>query len=209
MIRKCKEHGYFRGEVCPECGNSGRYVLDDEREERLGRFVSGALRHFPDDVGLTMDKQGWVNMDLLCDIMERRYRWASRERLVSLVESDVKNRYEITGSRIRARYGHSVDVELDYPENELPYLYYGVSQEEVDMLLDAGIAPLRQTYVHLSTTPEKATESASVHTENPVVLEIDADEAQNDGIEFMAVNSDIVLAESVPPEYLVVVEMEE
>lgn len=209
MIRNCKEHGYFRGEVCPDCGKSGRYVLDDEREERLGRFVSGALRHFPDDVGLTMDKQGWVNMDLLCDLMERRYRWASRERLISLVESDVKNRYEITGSGIRARYGHSVDVELDYPENELPYLYYGVSQEEVDMLLDAGIAPLRQTYVHLSTTLEKATESASVHTENPVVLEIDADEAQNDGIEFMAVNDDIVLTESVPPEYLTIVEIEE
>ncbi|NYT20076.1 MAG: RNA 2'-phosphotransferase [Methanosarcinales archaeon] len=209
MIRKCKEHGYFRGEVCPDCGKSGRYVLDDEREERLGRFVSGALRHFPDDVGLTMDKQGWVNMDLLCDLMERRYRWASRERLISLVESDVKNRYEIAGSRIRARYGHSVDVELDYPDNELPYLYYGVSQEEVDMLLDAGIAPLRQTYVHLSTSREKATESASVHTENPVVLEIDADEAQNDGIEFMAVNSDIVLVESVPPEYLSIVETEE
>ena len=121
----------------------------------------------------------------------------------------MKNRYEITGARIRARYGHSVDVELDYPDNELPYLYYGVSQEEVDMLLDAGISPLRQTYVHLSTSPEKATESASVHTDKPVVLEIDADEAQNDGIEFMAVNSDIVLVESVPSEYLSVLEEEE
>lgn len=209
MIRKCNEHGYFRGEFCPDCGESGRYVLDDEREERLGRFISGALRHFPDDVGLTMDEQGWVNMDLLCDIMDRRYKWATRERLISLIESDLKTRYEIKGSKIRARYGHSVNVELDYLETELPYLYYGVSQEEVDMLLDTGIAPMRQRYVHLSTSYGKAIESASVHTKNPVVLEVDVDEAQNDGLHFMLVNEGIVLTDGVPPEYLRVVETEE
>ncbi len=202
MIRKCNEHGYFRGEVCPDCGEKGRYVLDDEREERLGRFISGSLRHFPEDVGLKMDENGWVSIDLLCDVMERRYRWATRERLISLVESDLKNRYEIRGSKMRARYGHSVNVQLDYAENELPYLYYGVSQEEVDMLLDSGISPIKQRYVHLSTSFGKASESASIHTENPVILEIDADEAQRYGLSFLAANSDIVLVDFVPPEYI-------
>ncbi|MCD4703838.1 MAG: RNA 2'-phosphotransferase, partial [Methanosarcinaceae archaeon] len=65
MIRKCKAHGYFRGKQCPECGEPGRYVLDDSREERMGRFVSGALRHFPQEVGLSMELEGWVNMDAL------------------------------------------------------------------------------------------------------------------------------------------------
>lgn len=75
------------------------------------------------------------------------------ERLIALVTSDrKKHRYEIDGKHIRAKYGHSVDVELesDYPENKLPSLYYGVSQEEVDMLLESGIKPIRQTYVHLA-----------------------------------------------------------
>src|SRR6056297_2910743 len=108
MIRKCKEHGYFRGDGCSECGNEGRYVLDDDREERLGRFVSGALRHFPADVGLEMDQQGWVDLAFLYDAMKKRYRWATMERLISLVESDKKERYEIDDSFIRARYGHSV-----------------------------------------------------------------------------------------------------
>ncbi len=206
MIRKCNEHGYFRGYECPECGENGRYVLDDDREERLGRFISGALRHFPEDVGLEMDQQGWVNLDLLYDIMESRYRWATEERLVALIESDIKRRYEAEGSRIRARYGHSVNVELDYPGNEFAYLYYGVSLEEADMLLENGIAPIRQRYVHLSTSYRKANEAASVHTEIPVVIEIDAETAQQDGFFFMAVNDDIVLTDEVPPGYLSVVE---
>jgi len=209
MIRKCKEHGYFRDDVCPVCGEEGRFVLDTDREERLGRFISGALRHFPDDLGLMMDQQGWVDINLLCDIMKRRYRWTTQERLMALVESDVKGRYETDGSDIRARYGHSVDVELDYPENELLYLYYGVSQEEVDMLLENGIHPIRQRYVHLSTSYEKANEAASVHSENPIILEIDAEAAQQDGISIMSVNDDIVLADCIPAGYLSVVEPQE
>ena len=209
MIRKCNEHGYFRGHECPECGENGRYVLDDDREERLGRFISGALRHFPDDIGFEMDMQGWVDLDLLCDIMESRYRWATEERLIALIESDIKRRYEAEGSRIRARYGHSVNVDLDYPGNEFAYLYYGASLEEIDMILENGIAPIRQRYVHLSTSYRKANEAASVHSENPIVIEVDAETAQQDGLFFMAVNDDIVLVDYVPPEYLSIVEAQE
>ena len=206
MIRKCNEHGYFRGHECPDCEENGRYVLDDDREERLGRFISGALRHFPEDVGLEMNQQGWVDLDTLCNIMENRYRWATEERLIALIESDIKRRYEAEGSRIRARYGHSVNVDLDYPGNEFAYLYYGVSLEEVDMLLENGIAPIRQRYVHLSTSYRKANEAASVHTENPVVIEVDAEMAQQDGLFFMTVNDDIALTDEVPPQYLSIVE---
>ncbi len=211
MIRKCNEHGYFRGESCPECGDEGRYVLDDDREERLGRFVSGSLRHFPVDVGLDMDSQGWVELDQLCAIMKKRYKWGTMERLVSLVESDRKGRYEIDGNYIRAKYGHSVDVELisDYPENELHDLYYGVSQEEADMLLDSGIYPIRQCYVHLSTSYEKAKQAALVHTDNPVIIEIEANKAQQDGVDIVTVNEDIVLARGIPPEYIFILGSEE
>ncbi len=209
MIRKCNEHGYFRGHECPECESNGRYVLDDEREERLGRFISGSLRHFPDDVGLKMDQHGWVDLNLLCNIMESRYRWTTGELLLALIESDIKIRYEVKGSYIRARYGHSVNIDMDYPENELAYLYYGVSLEEVDMLLENGITSLRQRYVHLSTSYGKANEAASIHTDNPVVIEIDAEDAQQDGLLFMTVNNDIVLTDEVPPEYLSIVETQE
>lgn len=183
-------------------------MLDDEREQRLGRFVSGALRHFPDDLGLQMDLQGWVDLDMFYRVMKKRYPWTSEERLVGLVESDPKKRYEIDEGHIRARYGHSVDVDLDHPLCDAELLYYGVSQEEVEMLLDQGILPIRQTYVHLSTSRQRANEAASVHTDNPVVLEIRAQEASEDGIDFLCANEEIVLAERVPADYISVAEEE-
>ncbi len=202
MIRRCQEHGYFRGENCPECGEKGRYLLDDEREQRLGRFVSGALRHFPDDLGLQMDLQGWIDLDGFCGVMKKRYPWTSEDRLIGLVESDTKKRYEIDDRYIRARYGHSVDVDLDHPICDAEFLYYGVSQEEVEMVLDQGISPIRQTYVHLSTSKQRANEAASVHTDNPIILQVNALEASEEDIVFICANEDIALAEHVPAEFI-------
>jgi putative RNA 2'-phosphotransferase len=181
-------------------------VLDDSKEEKLGRFVSGALRHFPASAGVEMDKCGWVNLNAFCEVMKKRYNWMRKEYVYALVESDEKNRYEICDYKIRARYGHSVDINLDYPENTFPYLYYGASPEEVDVLLENGIFPIKQRYVHLSTSYEKAAGVAIIHTENPVIIQIDAKRAQEDGISLKVATEYIVLAEKIPPEYLFVVE---
>lgn len=201
MIKKCPNHGIFRGETCI-CGETGILILDDEKTEKLGRFISGALRHFPDDLGLAMNQHGWVDVDVLCDAMRTRYKWANKEKLFSIIESDEKGRYEMQGRKIRARYGHSVMVDLDYPENTLPQLYYGASREEVDILFEKGIKPIKQRYVHLSTTAEKAEEVARIHTEDPVLIIINAEEAQTNGVKMLTATENIVLSEEIPPQYL-------
>lgn len=206
MIKKCPVHGFIRGEACT-CGEPGALMLTDEQTERLGRFISGALRHFPDDLGLAMDQHGWVDVGVLCDTMKTRYKWANKEKLFSIIESDEKGRYEIKANKIRARYGHSVDVDLDYPENTLPELYYGASREEVDILLEKGIKPMKQRYVHLSTSPEKAIEVAKIHTEDPVLIIVNAGDAQNDGVSMLSATENIVLSEKIPPEYLSLVKL--
>lgn len=206
MIRRCTEHGYFRGGSCLQCKDPGRYLLDDGKEEKLGRFVSGTLRHFPASVGVEMDKCGWVNLNTFCEVMKKRYNWMRKEYLYALVESDEKGRYEVHDSKIRARYGHSVNIDLDYPESNFSYLYYGASPEEVDVLLENGIFPIKQRYIHLSTSYEKAAEVALIHTENPVIIQIDALRAQEEGISLKLATDYIVLAEKISPEYLFVVE---
>ncbi len=202
MIRKCPNHGVFRGIECSKCGGTGGLILDNEQTERLGRFISGALRHFPDDLGLAMNQHGWVDLDVLCDAMRTRYKWANKEKLFSIIESDEKRRYEILGRKIRARYGHSVDVDLDYPENALPEIYYGASREEVDILLEKGIKPIKQRYVHTSTSVEKALEVARIHTDDPILIHIDAAEAQRNGVRMLSATEYIVLSEWIPPQYL-------
>lgn len=201
MIKRCPEHGFFRGEQCV-CGNAGQIVLEEERSEKLGRLVAGALRHFPDDLGLEMSPRGWVDLDDLSEAVGTRYRWANKRLVIALVQSDPKDRYEIREGKIRAKYGHSVDVNLDYPANELPDLYYGASEEEADRILEVGLKTATQRYVHLSTTPEKAWYVGTFRTNSPRVIRVDAEAAQKVGVKMMTVSDNIVISENVPPEYL-------
>jgi putative RNA 2'-phosphotransferase len=201
MIKHCSDHGFFRGECC-ECGKSGQLVLDETKTEQLGRLVAGALRHFPKDLNLIMDSNGWVDLLTLSDVISKRHRWADMNMIVALVNSDPKKRYEIKGDMIRARYGHSVNVSLDHPLNKLPYLYYGANEEEADRILEVGLKSASQRYVHLSTNPEKAWHVGTFRTGNPKVIKIDAAAAMATGVKMMTVNDDIVLSEPIPPSFL-------
>jgi len=201
MIRRCSKHGFFRGESC-ECGSAGQLVLDEAKTEQLGRLVAGALRHFPDDFGLTMDSKGWVDLTKMGDLIHKRHRWASKETVIALAQSDPKHRYEIVDNKIRARYGHSVNVDLDHPENRLPKLYYGASEEEADRILEIGLKTASQRYVHLSTTSEKAWHVATFRTGNPKIIQVDAAAAHKEGVKMMTVNDDIVISETIPPKFL-------
>jgi putative RNA 2'-phosphotransferase len=201
MIRLCSQHGFFRGESC-ECGSTGQLVLDETKTEQLGRLVAGALRHFPEDLGLSMDSNGWVDLDILGDVVFKRHRWANKRAIIALVQSDPKKRYEIKNNKIRARYGHSVDIELDHPENKLPKLFYGASEEEADRILEIGLKAASQCYIHLSTTAEKAWHVATFRTSNPRIIQADAAAAQRAGVKMMTVNEDIVISEEIPPRFL-------
>jgi putative RNA 2'-phosphotransferase len=78
----------------------------------------------------------------------------------------------------------------------------------VDILIEKGIRPIKQRYVHLSTSIEKALEVASIHTDDPVLIKINAAEAQNDGLSLLTANDNIVLADEIPPQYLSLVQDE-
>jgi putative RNA 2'-phosphotransferase len=199
-IRFCPEHGFYRGEEC-KCGTKGELILEKEKVERLGRFISGLLRHFPDRFDLQMDKNGWVNFESLVRVVRRKYKWANKWIVKALIYSDEKKRYELREDKIRARYGHSVKVKLDdMPEAEESILYYGTSEEEAQRLLEIGIKPVNQTFVHLSTTVEKSEEVAKLRTDNPIILVVDAKKIKEMGIRVIKANDLIALVEQVPAE---------
>jgi putative RNA 2'-phosphotransferase len=202
-IRVCPEHGFYRGELCI-CGYKGQQILNKEKVERLGRFISGILRHFPDKFNLEMDENGWVDFNSIVKIVSRKYRWANQWLIMAIVDSDQKTRYEIKEGKMRARYGHSVGVKLrDYLLSEEEVLYYGTGEEEAHRIMEIGLKPVNQTFVHLSTTVEKSEKVARFRTDNPVILEIDAKSARESGLRLIKANEYIVLAETVPPEFII------
>lgn len=176
MLGECKDHGYFRGEKCPSCGEPGRFLMDAEELDRVGRMLTGILRHFPERYGLALDEHGWIQVDAIIGAIQcnRRYHWIRPYHIEAIAATDDKGRYQIEGGMIRATYGHTLEVDLsDMPEADLEFLYYPASEEEADMILENGIKPMDRKYIHLSATPEKADEAGKVRIQNPIILKID------------------------------------
>lgn len=210
MIRQCEEHGYFRGELCPVCGKEGKFILNDYETERLGKTLAGALRHFPEKFDLTMDPKGWVDVRQFVNAVrsrQRRFKWLRPYHIVALITTDPKGRYQYKDGYIRATYGHTIDVKLDdLPEADVDVLYYPVTEEEVDIILESGLFPSDRKKVHLSGSVEKAKEAGRVRTENPIILKIDAKKAKEDGIKIYRAGKDVYVADSIDKKYISLLE---
>ncbi len=206
MLKECAQHGFFRAEVCPVCGQSGRFLMNDRELDHLGRVLTGILRHFPDRYGLEMEPQGWVSLPAIVRAVSQKhpaYHWLRTMHLVAIAETDAKGRYEVRDEKIRATYGHTVDVELDLPTENIPaQLFFPVTPEEATIVLEVGLKPSDRKKVHLSKTAEDARAAGSVRTPDPVILAVDTQRARSGGLVIMRAGKTVFLVDQVPAEYL-------
>ncbi len=206
MLKECAQHGYFRAEACPVCAQPGRFLMNDRELDHLGRILTGILRHFPDRYQLTMEPQGWVPLPAIVRAISQRhpaYHWLRTQHLVAIAETDAKGRYEVREDKIRATYGHTLEIELDLPtENIPPQLFYPVTPDEASIVLEVGLRPSDRRKVHLSKTAEDARAAGSVRTPEPIILEVDAERARGAGIVIQQAGKTVYLVDQVPAEYL-------
>ena len=82
---------------------------------KIGKYICLILRHKPEIIGIELDKNGWANIDELINGVKKKYPDFNRERLEYIVKTDNKQRYSLSDdkSKIRARQGHSIDVDVE------------------------------------------------------------------------------------------------
>ncbi len=202
MLGYCENCGYFEGKC--RCGR-GKILLTQEERERISKFLSGLLRHFPDSFGIELDKFGFAELKDVVRVLRDRYGVGERE-VLAIAMFDRKGRFEVRNGKIRARYGHSVKVEYRWSEGEeVPdKLYHGTKPENVESIMKTGLLPMKRNEVHLSESVEDALEVGKRHCENPVVLEIDARKMLEDGFEIRK-KGRVYTTDYVPSRYIRVV----
>ena len=171
---------------------------------RFSKFLSLILRHNPERIGLTLDEQGWANIEALLDAANRHGVPLTRERLEIVVADNNKQRFAISveGQCIRANQGHSLPVDLGLSAIEPPeWLYHGTADRFVDPIRRDGLLPRRRTHVHLSPD-EKTAEAVGRRHGRPVILKILAGRMHRDGYDFFLSANGVWLTAGVPPEYL-------
>ncbi len=205
-IYECVEDGSLVEEPA-ECGSGAKLLIDGNRRVMLSKLVSGLLRHFPSELGLSLDKEGWVDVETLVNAIRERWRnkeaysWLRVEHVVAVALMDPKGRFELRDGRIRARYGHSVKVDISYEEDtKSAKLYHGTSLQAYRAIMREGIKPGGRLWVHLSTTPEDAAETGRRHGRDVVVLTIDAGCLRARGLKIYVASEKVRLVRYVPTE---------
>ena len=85
-------------------------MLSNATEVSLSKFMTKLLRHTPEQYGLILDPEdGSCTLGDLLSVLVKAPRWSEVTvvDIQQVVAGCEKQRFEINGDRIKARYGHS------------------------------------------------------------------------------------------------------
>lgn len=169
------------------------------------KFLSYVLRHEPQAIGLTLDSEGWADIEVLIEGARQTGKTLDRVLIQRVVDTSDKKRFTISedGLRIRAAQGHSTKtVAITYPEAVPPeFLYHGTATRFLKSILKEGLRPGQRHHVHLSQDVETAI-VVGLRYGKPVVLKIEALRMHQQGFKFFLADNGVWLTNQVPPVFL-------
>ncbi len=180
--------------------------MDENKRIKISKHIAYLLRHDPS--GLEISEEGFTDLEHLLEKLRERWPRIGADDVREIVERDPKGRYEIKNDKIRARYGHSIDVDPDLTTTDQDTLYHGTTSDAAENILEDGLKSKGRQKVHLSRNIEDAIKVGKRRTENPTVLEIDASNAIASGIRIERASDAVYVAEEIPSEYISVLERE-
>lgn len=182
--------------------------MNQKQAVRLSKLMSLALRHDPASFDLSLDQEGWLPLEELLAGIKRRpgLEWVHPNDIRQVVDTSDKQRFEIQGELIRARYGHSRAARPAYQPVEPPEtLYHGTPRRNLPTIRRQGLKPMSRQYVHLSARTEMAHQVGRRRDTQPVILTIRAAAAHAAGVVFGTPSGnqdELYLVEAIPPEFI-------
>lgn len=178
--------------------------MDEKQTMQISKFLSLVLRHAPETIGIELDENGWVAVDVLLAKMSAHNKTITPEMLQYVVENNNKKRFAFNpdGNKIRASQGHSVDIDPGYmPQQPPEILYHGTALKFRESILEKGILKQNRTHVHLSADTDTATNVGSRHGK-PFIFKVKAGEMHRKSYAFFISENGVWLTDEVPSVFL-------
>lgn len=174
--------------------------MTKNREIKISKFLSYVLRHQPESIGLSLDKNGWASV---AEILKNASQPLSLEELKQVVENNDKQRFSFNDdlTLIKANQGHSVKIALTFQQITPPdTLYHGTAQHFLKSIQQQGLIKGKRHHVHLSKDIQTASKVGKRHGQL-VILSIDTKAMHEAGYPFYLSDNGVYLVEEVPPCY--------
>ena len=169
----------------------------------ISKFLARILRHQPQAAGLTLNQQGWAEVDDVLAALTEKFGSFNFQQLTDVVDTNDKQRYILSqdGRRIRAAQGHSVAVDLNLePQSPPPLLYHGTKASLLQPIMQAGLMKGHRHHVHLSADMATALKVGNRRSGGTVILQVRSGEMS--GYDFYLSENRVWLTEFVPPQFL-------
>lgn len=180
-------------------------MITNKKLVSTSKFLSLVLRHQPEVVGMTLDAEGWLDINALIEAANERGTPLTLELLHEVVATNDKKRFALSddGLRIRASQGHSVaGVDLKIEHQKPPEtLYHGTVAAFIESIQASGLDKRSRNHVHLSADEATAIKVGS-RRGKPILLRIDSANMHQDGHRFYLSANGVWLVDAVPKNYL-------
>lgn len=176
------------------------------KNKNISKLLSLVLRHNPDKIGIKLDNNGYTDVKILIDTINRNIdKNFNLEALKYIVKFNDKKRFAFSDdfTKIRASQGHSLNVDLNIEEvKPLDVLYHGTSLNYIKSIYEIGfILKMKRDHVHLSSDIDTALNVAKRHG-IPKILMIDCKSMFLDGYKFYLSENNVYLTDNVPIKYI-------
>jgi RNA:NAD 2'-phosphotransferase (TPT1/KptA family) len=146
----------------------------DGPDVRLSRRMAKSLRHGGSDA-LRIDEQGWTEVAALAEelsVPESRIEWAASHT--------AEPRFQLLRGRVRARYGHSIQISYRSSKTAEPpkYVFHGTNWGNINLIAARGLSPMNRNLVHLASDEHEALAVAR-RKGPPVLLRVTTEQCSN------------------------------
>ncbi len=176
--------------------------MNEKQTKQISKFLSLILRHNPDKIGLTLDENGWANVNELISKSKIRFNLTQLEEVVV---TNNKKRFSFNDdkTKIRANQGHSLkNIDLELTALEPPqFLYHGTVAKFMESIKKTGLQKMSRQHVHLSHERETAINVGS-RRGKAIILSIRTLEMYKNGFKFYCSENGVWLTDEVPTEYI-------
>lgn len=177
----------------------------ESNDVRISKMLSLVLRHKPEQIGISLDRNGWADTNDLIKKLNDKGFDVNISSVENIVANSDKKRFIFNDdhSKIRANQGHSIEVDLQLIDKEPPnILYHGTKIKFLNEIKNEGLKKMKRHSVHLSPDMETATIVANRRTGESIILVINSGLMFKQGYKFQLSENGVWLTDIVPPKFI-------
>lgn len=177
--------------------------MDKHKLKKLHKILFSMLAKQPDIYGLLPDKDGWIK------IKDVQGALIQEPELPNITTASLMQFFDVFGYETFETNNLCVRVrdrkDLPLPQTAAPpeILYVPIRPKTYELVAMEGIVPQHnKEWVILSTTKELAVKIGRRRDNNPIISEVMALNAENDGVIFKKFGENLFLADAIKPKYI-------